>query len=118
MNWLSRMAIALTLLSAGAAFFEPNWQGVGTIFVIAAAVILWVTREVGHVRNQRLRRQVLQLGGSVEGLDSKIDGNHPARHSAAAITGQGELATWNYATLIERMRRDGHLPEEQHPDEN
>jgi hypothetical protein len=109
MNVLSRLAFTLTIISAAVAFFESEWRGIATMFVVAAAFMLWITREIGHRRNQGLRSRVLELGGSLVGLDSKVERNHPARHAAAAIAGQGELATWDYATLIERMRRDGHI---------
>jgi hypothetical protein len=109
MNWLSRAAFALTVISAAVAYFEPGWGRVATVLIIGAALILLVSREIGHLRNQRLRSRVLELGGSVAGLDSKVERSHPGRHTAAAFSGQGELATWNYSTLIERMRQDGHI---------
>ncbi len=67
---------------------------------------------VGTISHPAEPHQVLEkiLGWSVteEISDIKKDltANHPNRHTAALIFGQGELATMNYETLLNRLRRD------------
>ncbi|MDI1328132.1 MAG: ATP-binding protein [Brevundimonas sp.] len=67
---------------------------------------------VGTISHPAEPHQVLEkiLGWSVtdkiSDIKKDLTATHPNRHTAAAIFGQGELATMNYETLLERLRRD------------
>ena len=109
LQFLSRTALLCAVLSFLIIVAVPSRTLFGACFGLAAAFVLWIAREVGHRRSERLRSQVLALGGSLDEVDAKVESNHPKNHTAAAITAQGELATWQYSTLIDRMKQDGYI---------
>ncbi|MCA1748744.1 MAG: hypothetical protein LC634_04170 [Sphingomonadales bacterium] len=109
MNTLSRIASMLALVALAIVVFVPEWRQIATISAVISTLILWAAREIGHSRNQRLQNRILELGGSLEGLGKSAERNHPNNQTAAAVMGQGDLATMSYEGLVSRMKQDGHI---------
>ncbi|WP_375243487.1 hypothetical protein [Sphingomonas parapaucimobilis] len=70
-----------------------------TIMALAGAVVAWMLAE-------RQAKEINQLSGLVDEVQSRPRVEHSA---SAAIIAQGELATWNYDQLVERLRNDSRL---------
>ncbi|MBB3034745.1 hypothetical protein [Alteriqipengyuania lutimaris] len=107
--WISRAAFALTFLASLISAFRPEWAQAGIALALLSALLLWTMRELAQRANAKLIAQVLELGGSVDGLDIAIRDAHPNLNNSAGFVGEGELARMNYAQLIRRLRTDGHL---------
>ena len=109
MNNLSRVSFLLAIASIVTAYFASDWREAASISATISTILVFITREVGHRRNIQLRKKVSTLDGSVITLDAKVDSNTPSRHTAAAIFGQGQLATWSYNDLIEQLKKDNYI---------
>lgn len=108
LQWISRIATGVAMTGLGVTVLTTS-KGLGAALAGVATFLLWLTREIGHSRNGRLRAQIEGLGGSLDALGDSVAQNRPGVSVAAAFTGQGELATWNYSTLVARLKTDGYI---------
>lgn len=109
MNNVGRIATGFALIAIGIGWFYPEYRAVAVAITVGSTIGLWLTREVAHIRNGRLRAQVVALGGTVVTIDGRVTKDRTSDNTAAAISGQGQLATWNYSTLVTRLKADGHI---------
>ena len=106
---LSRIAGGLALLSAAIAIWMPHFSTAALSISAASALALWVTRELGHRENSRLRAILFQHDIKLVDLEDEANANHPGKQVAAAIFGQHELATMGYEDLVQRLKDDGYI---------
>lgn len=98
----NRIAFTITIIGALLSLFTgtPTSASVAATFAaLAGAVVAWILAERQEKENRRLSKLAddLQRRTKVE------------QGVSAAITAQGELATWSYNQLIARLRNDGHI---------
>jgi hypothetical protein len=97
-----RIIALLAIASALFALFggDVNPSSVSGIVVTLAAVgINWLLAERQNLRHSVLLSQVALLQKRSE----------TEKGTAAAISAQGQLATWNYNQLVDRLRLDRHI---------
>jgi membrane protein implicated in regulation of membrane protease activity len=94
------LIFALTILAIlGSYLSDEPWRTIGTIIALSGPTISlwWSLRQ--EKENRRLTSQVNELEGRTKVEDS----------SAPGVLGQGELATWSYAQLVNRLRLDRYI---------
>jgi hypothetical protein len=99
LNWISRLSFLFSIAGGIWAVRYPEARLISGSAALASVGLLFWTREVSHVRNQRLRRLIEELEKRPLPQDA----------TAAAIAGQSDLATMNYSGLVDKLRRDGHI---------
>lgn len=112
MIWLNRGAFAMVCLTAVVGYIQPAWALVLLVLTLVSTLIAWWLSEDAEKQSKLLAQRVIGLGGSLDGLGRRMAKAHPNLQTAAAIFGQGELATMSYADLVKRLRADFLVPGE------
>jgi hypothetical protein len=97
-----RVMFTITIMGALLSLFAgtPTPVSVAATFVaLGGAVVAWVLAE----RQEKENRRLLNLASDLQ-RRTKVE-----QGVSAAIVAQGELATWSYRQLVERLREDGHI---------